>query len=101
MDVSVISEDLVNKLLQREIIRVSNNTHDTAFGNSPYGNFKFHYELAELCKSCNRDITELSRAIKAAEDAMLHLKHVTEEERCYLRKAVDSKRLRLRDEDLT
>jgi hypothetical protein len=101
MDMSVISEDLVNKLLQREIIRVCTNTHDTAFGNSPYGNLKFHHELAELCKSCNRDVTELERAIKAADDAMLHLKHVTEEERCALRKAADSKRLTARVEDLT
>ncbi len=101
MEMSAVSEDLAYKLLRKEIFRVVNATCDGSFNNSPYGNLQFHDELIELCKSCNQDTTELSRAINAAKDAMMHLKHVTDKERCNLCNAIDSKRLRSKGEDLT
>jgi hypothetical protein len=97
----IASAELMESLLRAEVIRVCNATMESAYSSSPYPTWKSHDEFLAVCKSCNRDTTELSRALNAAKDAVLHLKDVTDTERFSIRKAVDGKRLRAREEDLT
>jgi antirestriction protein len=97
---SIVSADLMDKLLRNEIYRVCNATTHSMY-NSVYPDWKKHDELVEICKSCNRDTAELERALSEAKSAMLHLRHVTDVETSCMRKAVDSKYLKPREEDLT
>jgi len=96
-----VSGELMDKLLQSEIHRVYNTLTDSHWSDSPYPKWNHHDAFVVTCKGCNRDTTELERALRAAKDAMLHLKHVTDTEREYLRRAVDLKKMKPQDEDLT
>jgi hypothetical protein len=95
------SEELMDKLLCSEIHRVYNTLTDSHWSESPYPKFNHHDAFVVTCKGCNRDTTELERALRAAKDAMLHLKHVTDTEREYMRRAVDLKKVKPPAEDLT
>ena len=96
-----VSEELIDKLVCSEIHRVYTTLTDSAWSDSPYPKWNHHDAFVVTCKGCNRDTTELERALRAAKDAMLHLKHVTDTEREYLRRAVDLKKMKPQDEDLT
>ncbi len=76
-----VSQELMDKLLRSEIYRVYNTMMDSNWSDSPYPKWNQHDAFLATCKGCNRDTTELERALRAAKDAMLHLKHVTDMER--------------------
>ena len=96
-----VSEELMDKLVRSEIHRVYNTLTDSHWSESPYPKFNHHDAFVVTCKGCKRDTTELERALSAAKDAMLHLKHVTDTEREYMRRAVDLKKMKPPIEDLT
>jgi len=97
-----VSDEYMHAMLRSELYRVCNATGDSlAFSSSAYSSHKAHADLLATCKGCNRDTSELERAIEARNNAELHLKHVTEIETSYLRKAVDSHRITAFEENLT
>ena len=96
------TDEYMHAILRAELYRVCNATFDnSAYSSSAYSSHKAHADLLATCKACNRDTTELERAIEARNNAELHLKHVTEIETSYLRKAVDSRNITAVEETLT
>jgi hypothetical protein len=99
---SVASDDFMHKILRDEIYRVCSAVNDkSGYSGCAYGSQKPHLDLLLVCKGCKRDTTELERAIKARDDAELHLKNVTTLETSYLRNAIETHKIRPREEDLT
>ncbi len=99
---AVVTDDFIFKVLRDDIYRVCNAVADSSqYATCPYGSHKPHDDLLIACKGCKRDTTELQRAMKARDDAELYLKHVTCMETTYLRKAVDTYKIRPKEEDLT
>jgi len=98
---TVICNEYVNNLLQSHIAGVCRSVMDTPYSQGPYGQRKPHEDLLSTCKAYKRDTTELERAMSAHRDAVMHLKHVTDIETLYLRKASEAHLMRPRAEDLT
>ena len=99
---SIAADDYLHRVLRAEIYRVCNATGDnSAYSSCPYGSHKAHEDLLLTCIGCKRDTTELKRAMKARDDAEVYLKHVTNMETSYLRQAVDTHKIRPKEEDLT
>ena len=88
------TDEYIHGILRANIYRVCNATSDsTIYSSCPYGSHKAHEELLATCKGCKRDTTELERAMKARTDAELQLKHVTDVETAFLRKAINSHKI--------
>ena len=96
----LISEEYIHKVFHKHVYSKCNATTDNSY-TSPYGSRQPHEDLIECCKACGRDTTELKRALEAVKDAVMHLKHVTDVETSFLRKKVDSIKIKPRGEDLT
>jgi hypothetical protein len=88
------SDDLMKKLLRDEIHRVCNATMSAPW-DAAHVDWKKYDELILVCKGCRRDTTELERALNAAKDALLHLKHATDFQTCSMRRAIETSRVDL------
>ena len=97
-----VSDEYMHAMIRSDLYRVCNATGDSsAFSSCAYSSHKAHADLLATCKGCNRDTSELERAIEARNNAELHLKHVTEIETSYLRKAIDAHKIKPVEENLT
>ena len=99
---SIMCDEYLHGVIRDKIYRVCNATNDNSnYSSCPYGSHRAHEDLLLTCIGCKRDTTELKRAMKARDDAEVYLKHVTNMETSYLRQAVDTHKIRPKEEDLT
>jgi hypothetical protein len=97
---SVVDDRYMHELIKRDVYRVCLAVGDVSHC-THYTSCNQHEDLIKVCKACNRDTTELERALSAFKNAAVHLKHVANMERECLRQAVDAHQVRPKDEDLT